>query len=82
MIFLVITNPSLKQFKEDAGIVIDKDPDCPNFTDPHFIPRRDRNYFICSYYSYFGTKYFAIAGNFFRLKGPAFTHVLGVKMAM
>jgi hypothetical protein len=60
--FLVITNPTLKDFKEYLGL--------SSYIDNHVFASRKRNYFICSTYSINGSadKYFAIAGNIFYIR--------------
>jgi hypothetical protein len=76
IIFLVITNPNLKQFKEDINYVPDVDTECPSFVDPHFLVYKKWNLFICGFYSYYGSKYLAIAGNVFLLSSTPLKHTL------
>jgi hypothetical protein len=61
VVLLVITNPSLKDFKDHLG----------DMTVKYVNPAREHNYFICSTYDCgTGFKYFAVAGNFFTIKKP------------
>ena len=64
ILFLVITNPTLKDFKEHIGI-------SNTVAESKMYLQRQRNYFVCSSYTISGedASYFAIAGNFFRFKG-------------
>ena len=68
VLFLVITNPSLKAFKEHIGALTDNG----DKTNQRFsIIRRNSNYFLFSFYEYEDSTtdrdyyYLAIAGNFY-----------------
>lgn len=63
ILFLLVTNPTLKDFKEHIGISNTE-------AETKLYLQRCRNYFICSTYSIAqeSGSYFAIAGNFFYIK--------------
>lgn len=60
---LIITNPSLKDFKEHEGITTAK-------LESEVLLSRTHNYFICSTYNINGSDatYFGVIGNFFYFK--------------
>jgi len=58
LLLFIITNPSVKAFKEYLGRT--------NYSQL----RRDYNFFLCGLYNYHGDRYFAIAGNFFKIDKP------------
>ncbi|MBL4677460.1 MAG: hypothetical protein JKY70_14845 [Mucilaginibacter sp.] len=65
ILLLLITNPSLKAFKEHTGVA-------SSYLESKIFASRLHNYFICSTYQ-LGVQgsdgyYFAIAGNFFYVK--------------
>ena len=55
LLLLIITNPSVKAFKDYLGKT------------SYINMRKENNFFVGSLYSYNGESYFAIAGNFFKI---------------
>lgn len=58
ILVFIITNPSIKAFKEYLGRT------------SYYQLRRDYNFFLCGLYNYHGDRYFAVAGNFFKIDKP------------
>ncbi|MBD1364459.1 hypothetical protein IDJ77_11625 [Mucilaginibacter sp. ZT4R22] len=70
VLFLFFTNPTTEDFKKECPYYSprQKDTTFGNYVDPHFIVRRERNYFLFSRFTWSNLEIVGIAGNFFVAK--------------